>query len=252
MSATYELETDMIAVNAKRTRYMLMRARDLTKCGSNAAIKFCTLRSPIYIYDLGESRLCVTALLRQDKAAVTESCKTAVKLDTLLPQAVYIRDGNWVIIGTEKLVFTVMCLQLPLYQEESTPPIYRLKVASECEAYSDKIKLPPFYHAESQYGRIEQDESLLPLQNSSTFTLWRTFDNFSDIDMTTLTKLPELDEIQDISLDALATKLNQLRRTALQPNKSLWKHIWEYLEYICYNNPNCPVPDNLGALVEGL
>ena len=73
-----------------------------------------------------------------------------------------------------------MYLHTPVYQVETQAPVFRLKIASSCEVYSDEIKLPPFYHEESQYGRIKQENTLLSLQNSCTFTLWCPFDNFNN------------------------------------------------------------------------
>ena len=53
LTAQYELETDILAVNAERTQYMQLRAQDLTGCykvGTDSA--FCTLTCPIY--DFGQ------------------------------------------------------------------------------------------------------------------------------------------------------------------------------------------------------
>ena len=83
----HELETDILAVNAERIQYMQVKAQDLTECYSvGTDSNFCNLRSPVY--DFGQRQLCVTSLCRRNKKAISEICKTTVKLDTTLPQGV--------------------------------------------------------------------------------------------------------------------------------------------------------------------
>ncbi len=231
LTAKYELETDMLAVNAERTQYMQLKAQDLAGCYSlGTDSTFCTVRNPVF--DFGQRQLCVTALFRRDKKLITEICKTAVKLDSTLPQGVYLPNGNWIIVSTEPFLFTIICLDSQTYQVKTEPPLFRLQLAADCEAHSDKMMLPPFYYRESNYGRIEQKNTLLSLHNSTIYTLWRPMDNYSDLDMTTLSKLPDLAEIKEIPLDSLVDKLEKLKGTGLTPSQGLWKQVWEYFEKI--------------------
>ena len=57
-------------------------------------------------------------------------------------------------------------------------------------------------------------------------------DNYSDLDMTTLTELPDLAEVKEIPLDSLVNRLEKLRHTDLSQDESLWKGIWRYLEKV--------------------
>lgn len=230
MTATYTLESTNIAVNEKQTEYILLTAADLASCG-NPSTKFCPLRSPLF--ELGESRLCVIALFKQDRTAISENCQTTVKLDTILPQAVYIPDGNWVIVSARPLLFTIICLEKATQQVQANPPVFHLQLTQACEAFADGITLPPFYHRESYYGKVTQRDTLLTLQNTTTFELWRPLDMFNNTDMTLLSDLPDMNEIDDIPLDTLRDKLNELKRPdqLLKP-KSLWSQIWGLLEYI--------------------
>lgn len=229
MTATYELETVTLAVNVKRTQYILLTETDLAKC-SNPTVKFCNLHSAVY--NFGETELCVIALFKRDKGAVSEYCQTVVHTTTMLPQAVYIPDGNWIVVAIEPLLFTVMCLKESAYQVQTKPPIYNLQIGPACEAYSDTITLPPFYHKESQYDLLTQKDGLLILQNTSALTLWEPMDIFDENDMSTLADLPELDEIQDVPIDTLIAKLNNLQRPDPARPQNLWVRVWEYLEYV--------------------
>ena len=184
------------------------------------------IRSPVY--DFGQRQLRLTLLFTTDKKPIAEICKTAVKLDTTLPQGVYIPDGNWVIVSTETLLFAIICLDSQTYQVETQPPLFRLQLAADCEAHSDEMMLPPFYYRESDYGRKEQKNTLLALHTSTVFTLWRPMDNYSDLDMTTLTKLPDVSEVKEIPLDSLVNRLEKLRNTDLSQAENIWKRIWRY------------------------
>ena len=57
-------------------------------------------------------------------------------------------------------------------------------------------------------------------------------DNYSDLDMTTLTELPDLSEVKEIPLDSLVNRLEKLRNTDLSQAENLWKRIWRYLEKV--------------------
>ena len=53
LTVKYELETDILAVNAERTQYMQLKAQDLNECYSVGTDSiFCSLRSPVY--DFGQ------------------------------------------------------------------------------------------------------------------------------------------------------------------------------------------------------
>lgn len=233
MTATYELEASSLAVNAKRTDYILLTAAEVARC-SNPSTKFCTLRSPLY--KLGESKLCVLSLFRRDKSAISENCQTKVRVDSILPQAAYIPDGNWIIVAGEKLLFTIMCLRKETYQVETKPPIFHLNLAPACEAFADGMTLPPFYHKESHYGQTEQRNELLTLQNVSTLMMWQPMNIFNDTSMTLMTDMLDdirkSDDVQDVPIDTLVDRLNKLQRPNQLKLKSLWEKIWEFLEYV--------------------
>ena len=76
-------------------------------------------------------------------------------------------------------------------------------------------------------------------------------DDYSDLDMTTLSKLPDLAEIKEIPLDSLVDKLEKLKGTGLNPSQGLWKQVWEYFEKIFYSF-NAIGSGPVSTLVEGL
>ena len=208
-------------MNQRRTDFLLPTESDLVRCG-NPAASFCELRSPVY--KLGSSQLCITSLFRRSNAAIQRNCKTKVQLNAMLPQAVYIPDGNWLIVANKPLSFTVMCLVGDNEQLKTSPPISTLQLGPACEAYADGVTLPPFYHAESQYGHAWQREALLTLQNTSAFSIWTPLDRvLNDTLLVTLSDLPELPEIEDVPLNTLVDRLSTLCKPKQRETLGHWK-----------------------------
>ena len=228
MSARYELETQSLAVNIKQTEYILLTDADMIRC-SNPAAKFCMHSSPIY--KLSDSQLCVIALYKRDKTLVDRDCKTKVQFGTIFPTGLYIPDGNWVVVSQEKILFTVMCLHDQTYQVQTQPPVFNLKLELACEAFADRITLPPYYHKSSQYGSVQQRDALLTLRDSSQFKLWQSMDTIlNNTDLTTDLDLQDLDEIQDMHIDDLVDRLNRLKK----PESLTGKTFWDYVEYAVF------------------
>jgi uncharacterized coiled-coil protein SlyX len=94
MVAQYKLETAALAINSRRTKYILLSQDELQTC-CNPLMGFCFARSPVYKTSL--SRLCVIALFLQDKRRVTKYCKVTVKLNIILPIAKYLTNGHWIV-----------------------------------------------------------------------------------------------------------------------------------------------------------
>lgn len=230
MTASYELETGTIAIDLKQTEYAIMSTTDVARC-SHPMAQFCTLSSALY--SLPESRLCVVSLYRQDQAAIQQNCRTKVRLNTLLPQAINIPDGNWVIVAADPLLFTVMCLNEKSYQIKTQPPVFTLQLPQSCQAFAKDITLPPYYHQESNFGRGLQRDALLTLQNISTFSLWKplkTLMNATNTDRLTDLGLPDLEEIDNVPIDTLVDRLNNLN----QPDKLKSNDFWDYVGYAVF------------------
>ena len=150
----------------------------------------------------------------------------------MLPQVVYIPDGNWIIVAVDPLLFTIMCLKEPAYQVQTKPPIFHLPIGPACEAYSDSVTLPPFYFRESRYELTAQTDGLLTLHDVDVFTLWKPMDIFNETELPALSDLPELDDIQDVPIDTLVRNLNNLHRPEHLASPSRLVKVWECLKYI--------------------
>ena len=82
MTAKFELESAAIAVDTKRTKFVLLTEEELEVC-SNPLVGFCAVKSALYPLNLNQ--FCVTALFTNDSKAVTKRCQTRVKLNAVLP-----------------------------------------------------------------------------------------------------------------------------------------------------------------------
>ena len=209
--AKYQLETTTLAVNVKHTNFVLLTATEMALC-SSPQITFCSISSPVYT--LGESRLCVISLFENDKRAITENCQIRVQLRTILPQAVYIPDGNWIIVAVESIEFTIMCLEEENYHIVTSPPVFTLHLKETCQAFAAPMNLPAYYHSRSIYKRVEQRRALMSLisGNISGFSLWDPFDKFlNTTDIKRIHEYAKLADISDMTIDNLVDELNDLR-----------------------------------------
>lgn len=228
LSCKYELESETFAVNTQRTDYLLLTQADLTKCVS-ATTSFCTLSAPLY--KLADSDLCVVALFKQDQSAIERTCRSKVQFNRPWPQAHYLHDGVWLIVSDTELQFTVMCLQDNARQVKTRPPVDTLHMDPACTAYSETVTLPPYYHKQSEIdGTVDQRKALLKMRNNTHFALWTPLTqlfNGTDLELNLdLSDLP--DKIQDMNIDELKQKLDQLKK----PGPSNQMTIGDYLGYI--------------------
>ena len=206
MNAQYELETNHLAVNIKRTQYMLLSDTDFLKCAAPRT-SFCALRKPSF--PLHDSQRCVTALFLKDVERIEISCKTIVTLNNKLPIALYISDGTWVVITVEPIVFTVMCVGNKRYQTTVRPAVSYVALNMSCHAFSDQMTLPPYYYHESEYHLKSRQADL-----------------GDDIDLIDeINRLPKLNDIDNIPLSQLIEKLHQTKIVAMTPVQKRHRYV---------------------------
>ena len=109
---------------------------------SSPQTAFCSISSPVYT--LGESRLSVISLFENDKPAITENCQIRAQLRTILHEAVYVSDGNWIIVALEPIKFTIMCLEEENYHIVTSPPVFTLHLKETCQAVATPMNLPAY------------------------------------------------------------------------------------------------------------
>ena len=117
MTAQYGLETNHLAINIKRTQYMLLSDTDFLQCAAPRT-SFCALKKPSF--PLHDSQRCVTALFLKDVERIEFFYKTIVTITKAADST------TWVVITVEPIVFTVMCVGNKRYSEHVMPCFLRL------------------------------------------------------------------------------------------------------------------------------
>ncbi|XP_046574034.1 uncharacterized protein LOC124282108 [Haliotis rubra] len=149
--AKYKLEASLIAVNTKRTKYMLLK--DTEKHGCTASlVGYCQIQSPAY--PINFSQLCIVSLFMKNEQKVKKFCRTEVMPQTILPLAEYLTTGQWVIATRERLDFTIVCESDVRRPSALTarPPLGVIRLEESCSASNDYLTLLPYYQNESRYS----------------------------------------------------------------------------------------------------
>ena len=106
LSARFELESEMIAVNRAGTRYILLSQAEAARCSASTS-KLCEVSSPVYATNSRES--CEMSLFRHNQAGIEKNGRVTVKTNTQLPIAIRVDQGSWMITATSDLHFMVFC-----------------------------------------------------------------------------------------------------------------------------------------------
>ena len=92
--ALYDLEATHIAVAPAWNRFVVLRPDEVAQCNSPGN-NICELRSPIFHANI--NKFCLIALFLKNKEKIHQNCHKIVKLSYLLPSAIYLTNGNWII-----------------------------------------------------------------------------------------------------------------------------------------------------------
>ena len=225
MLSQYRLETTLIAVNAKRTQYLLLKESESNTC-THPMSKYCFIESPVYPINL--SKLCVVALFAQNAAKVKLFCDTDVRPRALLPQATYLAKGQWAIASTDVLVFTVVCKEDVRQTKTFTvnPPLGLIRLNETCSASNDHLTLLPYYHRETYHAVKDNFQNLINNANISEMLILEPlrihFDNL------TFAKVPApLKDVDSIPMNHLVQQLQDIDTTMVNMDTGPVSH-WEY------------------------
>ena len=210
LTANYEIEAPFLAVNLKRTQYMLLTDNEARDCASPGR-RFCALKAPSYPVSTAKS--CIIALYTEDKRDIESYCQVTVKMRSKLPYAYYVTDGVWAIVTLKKIVFTVVCVEGDRTTVVGKPPLTYVILNMTCHAFAAELTLPPYYHRESKYKIKNSRESLFRSENIQFPDIWEPMAEI----MPAGEKLEALDSIGDVStmpLSKLKERLETLKEKA--------------------------------------
>ncbi|CAG2230956.1 unnamed protein product [Mytilus edulis] len=229
MVAKFDINVEYFAVNAERSKYVLLNNDEINKC-TDRFTKFCKIVSPVYPINL--SKNCAISLFMKKENDIDKFCKVLVEPSSILPMANYISSGSWLVTTNRPLDFAIAC-QNSKYKTTLTkrifPPINILTLNETCTATNDFMTLLPFYNQQSKF--TSTDDSFIRIINNYDLTskkLWEPF--HQSFPKFNLTKLPkELDQIKEIPMDDLISQLKSLGQITEDSELPNWVYTLIYL-----------------------
>ena len=217
MVAQYELEAAAIAINKRRTRYILLSEEETNKCAARLN-GLCEFRSPSY--PINQSKYCLVALITNDKFNIKKRCRIKVRPNEVLPQARQVSLGVWAVSVAKRLKFTIICDNGGHKEETIEPPLGIIKQTPGCDYNSNDLKLTAHYEFES-LSKIDSHIDRIQRQVSNySFTLWEPFDDTMNAFNKTW-NLQNLEDIEEIKMTKLINELNSVKRIGLLENKTI-------------------------------
>ena len=217
MVAQYDIESEAIAVNKAKTKYILLNKEEAKEC-TKSLNAFCNIKSPIY--PMNVNKFCVITLFINNKKMIKRLCRTMVKPNEILPLANNISPGVWAVSTAKPLTFSISCEN---NDRESImrvrPPLEMINIAPTCTANSDYLTLPPHY----ELGSFSRLGSRLPKVinfNNESLTLWKPLSKLTVFNKTWNYK--SLKDIDKIEMTGLIDRLNRVSDIDVSDNNNSW------------------------------
>lgn len=188
-------------------------------------MKWCKSRSPIDPVNL--AKLCIISLFLFNEDIISKQCKAKVILDTRLPTASLLYDGQWAIAKKEPLQFSVVCEQdnAQSVRKIVKPPLSLLYLPPACVGLNKYLTLTSTYEKQIHTEITDEGQPLLRHLNITGYCAWspltQKFPNF------TQAKLPKsLPPIKEIPMNHLINELRGMTEVIYHP----WKFpTWGYV-----------------------
>ena len=222
MIAQYDLEATALAINKKRTKYMLLTEEETRNCAENPE-SYCEFKSPLY--PINQSKYCVTALIMNDKEKIKQRCTITVKPNEVLPQAKNVAKGIWAISTNKPLRFAITCENKETTTIVIEPPLDILRQPIGCTCDSDYLSFQAHYEFHSSMVELEPHVNRIKNKfKGYNFTLWEPFTN----SLKTYNKtwsVEDLEDIKDTKMKELIKKLGSISHVDLLKKRQLppWK-----------------------------
>ena len=219
--AKYITEADSIAVNRVQGKYILLTKQEYNTC-ERSPLGFCSTREPIY--PLNMNAHCVIALYKGDHEATNRLCKTTVLINTQLPSAQQLTEGNWAISTLNPLELTIKCPGEAPKKNLINPPIEIVRLQMQCSANSDSIYLPPFFVGKSAISLNHTNTVSFTRIKFPDLSLWTPLtDHLPKLKEITWPK--ELDKINTIELNPFIERLLNAQQTNSPPENANWTYV---------------------------
>lgn len=226
MFAQYQLETHSLAVNRKRTQYVILSPQETTLC-SDITKMYCKIQSPVY--SMTSSKLCVIKVFLNLSVDIKTYCKIIIRPNIVLPKAEYLTDGQWAVATRKVLHFRIICQDDLKTGYNDTliinPPVMIVTLKMSCSAYNGYITLLPYFHRESAYSLDTSLKIFLKNYQSTQLKLWGPIHtSFPDLGMVKIPKT--LNEYKEIPINSLIKELSSIdTQMEPMPDISIWSYV---------------------------
>ena len=200
----FQLETDTIAINKDRTRYVLLNEMETLQCVRRDN-DLCKIESPIYLSNRRDS--CELSLFKRDRERVRKNCISKVKTNTRLPWAVRIDEGTWILALEEEERFTVRCREQEPKELYAKAPLATIHIGRGCTAYSNAMILTAQIRGISE--KKETQKLQIPQFNISQAIVWGPITKIRP-NLMNVTLPKELSEMGSISPMRIVKELRKL------------------------------------------
>jgi hypothetical protein len=147
---TYKINNHHIALSQDRSKFVYLTTEEFIHC-SVTRRKFCHITSPMRFVSQNLHHCLINKLYSQS----LEHCQIIIHHDNIiLPLAVNLDKGDWIIVSNQSQVFTLLCKSDSKHVHVSAP-IGHVHLPLGCAAQSQWLRLPTTYY---QYA----SENLLP------------------------------------------------------------------------------------------
>ena len=204
ISARFELESEMIAVNRAGSRYILLNHAEAARCAASTS-NLCEVSGPVYVTNSRES--CEMSLFRHNHAGVEKNCQVTVKTNTRLPIAIRVDRGSWVIATTSDLHFMILCGDKTRNKFVARAPLATIQIPNGCTAYSDYMVLAAQVNGNSGFKNVGKLQ-LVPINVSSPVVWSSITEKFPNFSVDTIPV--ELLDMEEIPIRKLLNTLEQI------------------------------------------
>lgn len=164
--------------------------------------------------------MCLLSLFLFNEDTIARQCKAKVILNTRLPTASLLYDGQWAIATKEPLQFSVVCEKdnAQSIVKIVKPPLSLLYLPPACVGSNKYLTLTSTYEKQIHTQIINKGQALLRHLNITGYCAWSPltskFPNFTE------TKLPKtLPPIKEIPMNHLINELRGMTEIVNRPRK---------------------------------
>ena len=207
--AQYEKMATGLALNSKRTEYVLLNKQDFMMCSSDTEL-FCKLNNVRYM--IGAKMHCESALFMADNESMQQNCKTMVSSEVPLPMPVNINNRWWAISTKDNFSITVSCNSQMVKSVIIKTPLTLFQLNKSCIASSTYFTIPARQTFTSKLKVLSKGPSIDKIHIGNT-SHWESIEK-------TITPKPvkkiltKLGKLKSFPMNRLISELGQIHDTS--------------------------------------